>query len=559
MTSDDAKQIVAWDVRRDRDEELGPFQPGRMYSPNFTRYVVIDAENKHWLVKSCADDAHLCSVPLPIDSLPNTYPHWSPNGRYFAWWDHSAAKERIVDVETGKEVARGGIDDTYAPLICWLPDSGRLLLRATSYQYVGDEPTLRVVDIAEGESKRYRITHHYHRDTPPHGKWRYDGPQLHANIVWSPDGRQLLSSGWGLRTWDVNSGQFGEFVLGYDPSLNVTAWPTPDSIVGVGGSHSSFHIWNFNLRTKLLKKSEHLGMQHASSGDGKQIIFVDTADRQKLRVVNSMDGAVLRELRIAEPLFGEVWFAASVDGNLLATTHRNDPNLNVWNLKDGSLVQTINAVDLFGKDTTGSWHVGAFSEDSTRLVVTYSGGKTILWDLQMKALITTIPTEDRWGECDWLGSERFGIAQKNGIKWFDRDGMLLFHWEDESNGYNSLCISPDKTRVACTLGTYTGDWEARPFIQIRDPKDGHVFSTHCVLPSEHAYDLPLSFGPTGHWSGPEELRDLLSYVVVTDDGQRSVFSPDEFERQFGWQNDPNQVVLTIGEPIKSSTIARPSF
>ncbi|MCA9206360.1 MAG: protein kinase, partial [Planctomycetales bacterium] len=72
MTSDDAKQIVAWDVRRDRDEELGPFQPGRMYSPNFTRYVVIDAENKHWLVKSCADDAHLCSVPLPIDSLPNT-------------------------------------------------------------------------------------------------------------------------------------------------------------------------------------------------------------------------------------------------------------------------------------------------------------------------------------------------------------------------------------------------------------------------------------------------------------------------------------------------------
>jgi WD40 repeat protein len=48
--------------------------------------------------------------------------------------------------------------------------------------------------------------------------------------------------------------------------------------------------------------------------------------------------------------------------------------------------------------------------------------------------------------------------------------------------------------------------------------------------------------PDGHYRGPPVLEQELVYVVVTDDGQKTL-TPEEFRQQYGWQNDPSRAKL----------------
>ena len=84
-----------------------------------------------------------------------------------------------------------------------------------------------------------------------------------------------------------------------------------------------------------------------------------------------------------------------------------------------------------------------------------------------------------------------------------------------------------------------------------------MLSTHCVLPTESDEELPFSLSPTGHWHGPEELAETLCYVAETEDGRRLLLTPDQFEEEFGWRNNPAQVRLTpVAENAASGTLRR---
>jgi hypothetical protein len=54
-------------------------------------------------------------------------------------------------------------------------------------------------------------------------------------------------------------------------------------------------------------------------------------------------------------------------------------------------------------------------------------------------------------------------------------------------------------------------------------------------------ELCLSVGPQGHYIGPRDAESQLVYVVQSG-GDTKVLSPGDFERAYGWRNDPQRVV-----------------
>ena len=566
---DGVGQFFAWEVRTNGSRPAGPAVRGEgpaIYSPDLSRCVVRDADKKQWLVKSRGDGAILFTIPWKNHGLVlsgRLTPTWSPNSRLLTWNDPNERSQTILDVQTGKELPGSGTE-SYAPVTCWLPNSERLLLRTGHHEYVGDEPMLRVVDVTTGEVERHRITHHAHREYRSHGKWRFDGPWIQNPIVWSPNGERFLSVAaqdkvfWNI--WNARTSQMDDEIEA-ERVLNLHGWPKPDVIVGWGGSHSGYFTWKYDLRTKLVTKSADHGMHAATTKDGRRTIFLDTADKQKLRIVDAITGTVLRELTVSKPF---KWACLSDDATLLATSSEEDPDLKIWSLEDGSLTQTLDSQKIFGEGVgrTGNWVGISFSQDSTRLVaMNTSALATIVWDLEKQELITKLDAPETGNkQVAWLRSERFAITQKDGLRWYDRDGELLTHWKDEANGYDHISFAPDGRRVAVTAATYAGEIyvrPGRPFIQIRDIADGRILSTHCVLPTEFDYDLPLSFGPTGHWHGPEDLEKELIYIAVTEDDRRLLLTPKEFEQQFGWKNDPKQVAQPVSSAKNSLPVEPP--
>lgn len=67
--------------------------------------------------------------------------------------------------------------------------------------------------------------------------------------------------------------------------------------------------------------------------------------------------------------------------------------------------------------------------------------------------------------------------------------------------------------------------------------------------SERARIVPLRNGawltgrPDGHYRGSPGVEKEIVYIVQTEAGQE-VLTPDEFEKKYGWKNDPQRVRLS---------------
>jgi hypothetical protein len=53
----------------------------------------------------------------------------------------------------------------------------------------------------------------------------------------------------------------------------------------------------------------------------------------------------------------------------------------------------------------------------------------------------------------------------------------------------------------------------------------------------------LAVSPAGHYRGPPGVEKEIVYVVQPEAGPQQVLTPAEFEKQYGWKNDPEKVKL----------------
>ncbi len=74
-------------------------------------------------------------------------------------------------------------------------------------------------------------------------------------------------------------------------------------------------------------------------------------------------------------------------------------------------------------------------------------------------------------------------------------------------------------------------------IRLRSLADGEMLRTLAFLRNKRL----LSVSPEGHWRGSPGVEPELRYLVLTDTGQ-DMLTPEEFEKKYGWKNDPSKVL-----------------
>ena len=70
-------------------------------------------------------------------------------------------------------------------------------------------------------------------------------------------------------------------------------------------------------------------------------------------------------------------------------------------------------------------------------------------------------------------------------------------------------------------------------IRLRSLADGRVIRTVAYLSNKRQ----VSVSPEGHWRGSPGVESDLRCLVLTDAGQE-MLTVEEFEKQYGWKNDP---------------------
>ncbi|MCA9067771.1 MAG: hypothetical protein KDA84_02540 [Planctomycetaceae bacterium] len=554
----DGAYLVTWDVHNREEKKVFPLS-NRLYSPSMDHYLVKEENGKDWLVKSSKDDSLKSKISYFPEKANPRFLSWSPSGEYIAW--HNDRNLQVVNANTGEMLRQVNIG-VFAPTISWVPKSDQLafwdrFIYAGAHPFTGPHfgghPNLRIVDLNTGKLRQGRITLAGIKSDPNGGLRRFDGPYMQRRCVWSPDNNEIVTE-HGIGRWDIKKGHYLEKLQDYDPNILLEGWPETETVVGIVLDRQN-SAWNQKVRTKILRKTEPLGWSAGMAMESGNILFIDSADKETIRIVDSKDlNKVVQELKLKNPI-ADLGTQSCFQWKTLFTREKG-AKLNVWNLEDGSLRAIIDAEELFGASIVfEAWADCHISPDNKRAILRlrvngYNNKKilSILWDLEenrvIRKLDVDIPLPSYGTHVAWIDDNRFAHStSREGIKIFDRQGNVINEWKDPAHFYGRLSISPNKKRMACLVDTFTGQG-AMPFVQIRNLSDGEIKSTHCVLPTSSDYELPLSFGPTGHWHGPnqKELEKILCYVAIDQEGQRLMLSPHEFEKRFHWKNDPSKIV-----------------
>lgn len=188
---------------------------------------------------------------------------WSPSGRTIAV--QGGHTIRVIDAETGLEQTSFTVPEGHRLLRQWSGDGTALLTRK------GTE--LRIWSAERGvEEAKIDAPNFVSATWSPENRllallvdrdvevWdtvqsirlaRFRDEQLHSgfqNVDWSPDGKQIATSGWAgrIRLWESSSGRLLHDLVGHTPNhyIRTVAWSSNSSLLASGGWDNSIKIWD---------------------------------------------------------------------------------------------------------------------------------------------------------------------------------------------------------------------------------------------------------------------------------------------------------------------------
>ena len=169
-----------------------------------------------------------------------------------------------------------------------------------------------------------------------------------VGIVFSPDGKRLVSSGWDntVREWDVETGRETACWTGGQTGGPVTISPDGKSLA-VGGMHGMFEIWDVTTRavgaTITVNKDQADAL--AISPDGQLVATAANTTKQR------------------SPSFGGVVFGSITAGDV-----------ELWDLNTG------NSLAMLQEAGPSAWSL-AFSQDGKWFAVGDENGMISIWDV----------------------------------------------------------------------------------------------------------------------------------------------------------------------------------
>jgi WD40 repeat protein len=172
-----------------------------------------------------------------------------------------------------------------------------------------------------------------------------------------------------------------------------------------------------------------------------------------------------------------------------------------------------------------------WSPDGKILAAIDHDGKLKVWDVA-SGKRRILAEKVAWGRdlLRWLDAGRtlvaYRVPSEDGVAvWDVAEGKLLRSFGTDGN--SSISFAPQRNLFA--VG-------GAGSIRLRSLVNGEVLRTVAYLRNNRQ----LSVSPEGHWRGSPGIQSELRYLVLTDSGQE-MLTPAEFEKKYGWKNDPAKV------------------
>lgn len=500
---------------------------------------------------------------------------WSPNGKYLAvghqrWAIPDAATMShditIWDAATGMPVRRiagkkGGIQSAGQ----WSPDSTKLVC----YQSGGKS---RILDLATG-------------------KVSVTLDDEYSHIEWLPGGKKIIGCIWNktAKTLDATTGQ----VVDGPPIGNAAgAWMHPNGeLLVTSSTHGQIHFWRLDdgerdatiptigqgigghwvyiymhlsesktatphdgvMWTYLKNVEEHAEwtadgrLVARMDADDKRIHLEEPESRQK-RVLAAHTGGIYRlkfsdrgeylaslgndGLRIWDTTMAkEVLFLDKEESPVHLFTWKPDGKRIITSEGDAVVVRDVPSGDIVQTLNFRGFGVGAIdaSPDGTTLAI--GGSREIeFWDMSTwKKTRQSLPTASFAGTgLVWMRDSRRITVRPDWttlVVYDSQSGEALHRFEKGNNG---MLVNREGTAVSLVENPGT--------MFVTEILTNRKFVLHNLN-----HERSLGVSPEGHFQCSPGVEDELVYIALTEDGWQEFYTPAEFEKKYGWKNDPKQV------------------
>jgi len=378
--------------------------------------------------------------------------------------------------------------------LSWLPDG------ATLAASCGNQ--VSIFQVSTGKEVRRIETHpgtNYFRHA-----WSSEGKKIAASLV--------EQGGWwkGVRIWDADSGEQLHRIETFNGELS---WSPRGNLLAVlgdkqvhildGGSGQRLRSWN----TPFPSGSP------AWSSDGQRIAI---AAEKTVQIWAAASGRLIHTLQgHTDKVRAIAW---SPDDKTIASASGGDKTVRLWDASSGKPIHSFDGGDCV---------VLSWSPD----------GKSLASSERENVRVWDIAAQDLQLRCSgvfvgWTADSAAVITQDNAaglVRWWDRQSgdRLRKTKFDLLPGFS--IARPDGRFAASAQRACLDIWEidrGRTSLTLVPLRDGKW----------------LALRPDGHYRGSPGAEKELVYVVQTETGQE-LLAPAEFEKKYGWKNDPQHVRL----------------
>jgi WD40 repeat protein/serine/threonine protein kinase/formylglycine-generating enzyme required for sulfatase activity len=383
--------------------------------------------------------------------------------------------------------------------VAWSPDGQYAATTQSGRPQILDPDTGEVLQSAPDRGQPTGGTLHW-LDTTPDGKCVYQRRGGTLRRWWAangeldysldiPDGNRFLASPTGglcASYGDTTEVRLLESATGR--SLHVLA---------TGGTNVFSGAW------------DPAGQRFAAGGrDGRICIFRTT------------DGKLDRKLEGHSDMVTTL--AWSDSGKLLASGSP-DNTVRIWDCEQGKLAKTFDQMRV-AQNLGLAWRPG-----DKAVLASRESGDVVLLDTETGKTSPPLLQSGNWGSLSSPDGRRIAAVSGTSVEVLNADRQK-FGIPLPASQARWL---PDSRRIV------VGSWE-EPTIWAYDVQARRPLGTMLPYLSDGQC---VTVGPDGHFRGSWRIDEHLVYVALTDDGRQETYTPAEFQKKYGWKNDPAKAIL----------------
>jgi WD40 repeat protein len=349
-------------------------------------------------------------------------------------------------------------------------------------------------------------------------------------VAWAPDGKRLALSNFSRRRCDLWDAGTGTFIRRLDlPNFggSVVDWARDGTLAA---SWDDRAIVTFDVSTGKPRQrfpGEVNNLQAVLwSPDSKKLATVRGFYFEKLIVFDVVGGNGIDLPPRGVPEQALAW---SPDSKFLAT---GGPQVQVFDASTGKpLPQKFTGLK-------NRVHAVAWSPDGLTLASSDTLGNIVLWNARTGVKLKELqPHDGPVHALAWQADSKslLSLGEKVG----EKDGTLCFWQTDTDNPPRVVKGLPGKGRLSPDRRFLLSRFDPTR-VQIWETSSGQLKGTFLRLHGEP--EQYLAIAADGHYRISGEGWRHIVHVVQTKSGQQ-ILSPEDFEKQYSWKNDPAKVRL----------------